>query len=69
MEAKGIIERRPDPQDRRALGVFLTPKGYELENLATDTILKANKLVLENFSEEQITLLKQLLKELGDRKD
>ncbi len=68
MEAKGIIERRPDPNDRRAQGVFLTDKGYELEETATNTILEANKLVLDDYSDEQVDLLLGILKDLGDKR-
>lgn len=68
MEAKGVIERRPDPQDRRAQSVYLTDKGYELEDIASNTIRTANKKVLEEFSPEQTQVLKKLLRELGDRR-
>jgi DNA-binding MarR family transcriptional regulator len=30
MEARGLIERRPDPADRRAWLLYLTPKAYPL---------------------------------------
>lgn len=30
MAAKGLVERRPDPTDRRAVGLYLTEKAYPL---------------------------------------
>lgn len=30
LQNKGVIERRPDPADRRAVRIYLTPKGAQL---------------------------------------
>ncbi len=30
MERDGLVERRPDPDDQRATGVWLTPRGHEV---------------------------------------
>src|SRR5262245_1064940 len=30
LEALGLVERRPDPDDRRSSAVVLTPKGFEV---------------------------------------
>ncbi|MCF7939993.1 MAG: MarR family transcriptional regulator [Spirochaetia bacterium] len=68
MEAKGFIERRADPQDRRAQSVFLTQRGFEVEDIATRITLEANEKVLGEFSPEEEEVLKKLLKVLGDRR-
>jgi MarR family transcriptional regulator, organic hydroperoxide resistance regulator len=68
MEAKGFIERRADPQDRRAQSVFLTQRGFEVEDIATRITLEANEKVLGEFSPEEEAVLKKLLKVLGDRR-
>jgi len=65
LEKMGLIERRPDLNDRRTNLIFLTPKGKELEkpmNQVTDAV---NKEVISMFSEEEARLLKSMLTKLG----
>ncbi|MGG3885503.1 MarR family winged helix-turn-helix transcriptional regulator [Brevibacillus panacihumi] len=65
LEKMGLIERRPDLNDRRTNLIFLTPKGKELEkpmNQVTDAV---NKEVISMFSEEEANLLKSMLTKLG----
>lgn len=65
LEKMGLIERRPDLNDRRTNLIFLTPKGKELEkpmNQVTDAV---NKEVISMFSEEEARLLKSILTKLG----
>lgn len=65
LEKMGLIERRPDLNDRRTNLIFLTPKGKELEkpmNQVTDAV---NKEVISMFSEEEAKMLKSMLTKLG----
>lgn len=34
MEEEGLVERRPDPEDRRSVRIFLTDKGFEQKAIA-----------------------------------
>ncbi len=34
MEEDGLVERRPDPEDRRSVRIFLTEKGFEKKQIA-----------------------------------
>jgi len=65
LEKMGLIERRPDLNDRRTNLIFLTPKGSELEkplNQVTDAV---NKEVISMFSEEEAKMFKSMLTKLG----
>jgi DNA-binding MarR family transcriptional regulator len=53
MEHKGLIKRQPDPTDRRALSVILTPAGEELEAPVSQAIIDANQAVLQNVNDEE----------------
>ncbi len=61
MEQKGLIEKRPDPTDRRALQVLLTDKANELRESLPQAIDLANKKVLANLDEKQVQTFKALL--------
>lgn len=67
LEAKGIVERRLDPTDRRALAVFLTNKGWDLESITTKTILESNEFVTKTFTKEEVDELKVILRTLAER--
>lgn len=62
MENKGLVQRTPDPNDRRAIRVVLTEKGLELEKPIQQVIEDANDEIMGVFSEGEKFLLKELLK-------
>ena len=66
LAANGLIERRPDPHDRRANRLYLTPAARplieELSHLGEDMM----KTVLEGIDDAS---REQLLRELGVMKD
>ncbi|MBB3291153.1 MULTISPECIES: MarR family transcriptional regulator [unclassified Rhizobium] len=75
LERLGYVERRPDPNDRRARLVFLTERGRGVRPVA----MAAGRLVDQRWSDmagsEEIDALKQALQSLlgklrgGDRND
>ena len=62
MEANGVVERLPDPVDRRAKKVFMTPKGknllHEIQLIAVDI----NKQIMKGISKDQHKVLDGMLK-------
>lgn len=65
MEHKGLIEKKADPRDRRALQVLLTDKGRELEHPINQAIINANQKALHHMDELQAEALRQLLQRLN----
>ncbi len=49
MEQAGLLSRRPDPDDRRAIRVYLEPKGRGLDHL-NGFHTEMTSLLLEGFS-------------------
>ncbi|RZJ65976.1 MAG: MarR family transcriptional regulator [Flavobacterium sp.] len=54
MEDKGLIERRPNPEDGRGVLIYLTDFGREKRELSRNTVLKFNEIVKDNITEEKL---------------
>jgi DNA-binding MarR family transcriptional regulator len=54
MEEKGLIERKPNPDDGRGVLIYLTPFGLEKRKDSKDVVLRFNEVVREQLSEEQL---------------
>ncbi|MEN6349174.1 MAG: MarR family transcriptional regulator [Syntrophomonas sp.] len=65
MEHKGLIEKKADPKDRRALQVLLTEKGHGLEAPINQAIELANQKALRQMDEAQSESLRNLLQRLN----
>jgi DNA-binding MarR family transcriptional regulator len=64
LERLGYIERRPDPADRRAQLVFLTPRGQSVRPVAIAAGRRVEARWAELTSPEQIETLRQALQEV-----
>mgnify|MGYP005996448825 FL=1 len=55
MEAKGLIERKPNPEDGRGVLIFLTDFGREKRALSKEKVLTFNEAIKNNVSSEELT--------------
>ena len=56
MEAKGLIERKPNPEDGRGVLIHLTPFGKEMREFSKNVVLRFDEAVKENISEEELKI-------------
>ena len=54
MEEKGLITRKPNPEDGRGVLIYLTPFGLEKRKDSKDVVLRFNEVVRQNVSEEEL---------------
>jgi DNA-binding MarR family transcriptional regulator len=54
MEEKGLIYRKPNPNDGRGVLIYLTEFGKEKRELSKSTVLKFNEAVKQNVSAEKL---------------
>lgn len=70
LEDGGLVERRADPSDRRALLVCLTDAGRRVVDEVLESSLEKQQYLLEGLSPDEIEtlarILRQLLVHLGD---
>ena len=61
LEKAGLVERRPDPADRRARQVLLTKQGRKAFDAASRRIEAVERAVLGGLSEEDAATFRSLL--------
>ena len=54
MEDKGLIIRKPNPNDGRGVLIYLTDFGKEKRDLSRETVLKFNEIIKESISDEKL---------------
>lgn len=54
MEKKGLLELRPDANDRRCKRIYLLPKGWELDETIRTAIHANEARIVQGFSQEEI---------------
>jgi DNA-binding MarR family transcriptional regulator len=53
LQDKGLVERRPDPNDRRAIHIHLTAEGEQLRERVTSTAAEVDSAIRQLFSPEE----------------
>lgn len=61
LEKAGLVERRPDPADRRARQVGLTAKGAKAYAAASERIAQVERSVLGSLSDSDAEVFRELL--------
>ncbi len=54
MEKKGLIERKPNPEDGRGVLIHLTPFGKEMRTFSKGVVLQFDEAVKDNISDEEL---------------
>ena len=66
LEKTELVEKRKDIEDARICRIFLTEKGYSLQQPITDFWLNLEETVLANLSLEERLLFRRLLMQIYD---
>ncbi|MBQ2828797.1 MAG: winged helix-turn-helix transcriptional regulator [Clostridia bacterium] len=64
MEQEKLITRKTDEKDMRKSYIYLTEKGRECEKLFISKCQETEKVMFENFSEDEMKILKEYLKRI-----
>jgi DNA-binding MarR family transcriptional regulator len=60
LERAGLVERVPDPRDRRSILARLTPSGRERIESLRETVFAKRQPITEGFTEEELAQLRHL---------
>ena len=69
MESKGLVARRRDAADARAVTLHATPAGRRMTRIILPIAERYEKVALEGFSEAEARVLKTALRRLFDNMD
>ena len=69
MEKKGLVARRRDAADARAVTLHATPAGRRMTRIILPIAERYEKVALEGFSAAEATVLKTALRRLFDNMD
>lgn len=68
VEKNGLVTRRPDPEDGRAVKVLLTPKGRRLRTIVERIVGKLEKIATASQSDETMENVRTWLKCMAHQK-
>lgn len=66
LEDKGLIERRPDPADRRVRALHVTPRGRKALGTAFEAAMRNEAEVFGSLSDAERAELRRLLQTVAD---
>lgn len=64
MEEDGLVERRPDPEDKRSVRIFLTEKGAEKKEIAKSNVEHFNSAVRKAVSAKDLAVFFDVLEKI-----
>jgi DNA-binding MarR family transcriptional regulator len=64
LEARGLVRRLPDPEDRRGVLVELTPEGLEVVDAAVGALAVSDQQLMERLDASETAALEGLLRKL-----
>ncbi len=66
MEQKGLIERKPNPEDGRGVLIHLTPFGKEMRQFSKAVVLGFDEAVHKNVSAEELETFKKVTNTINE---
>jgi DNA-binding MarR family transcriptional regulator len=66
LEAKGLIERRPNPSDRRSVMIEPTERGLALVPALTPVFSQVARQLFDGFSDNEVENLTSSLRRMGE---
>jgi len=64
LDEKGLIVKRPDKNDRRALSISMSPSGSRMADQLSQIPETINEIAMKSMALEERLLLKRLLKDI-----
>ena len=65
LEESGVIERKPDPEDKRRTVIHLTPLGMDWREVAKETVINFNESIFSHFEKKEMDTFFAILKKIN----
>jgi DNA-binding MarR family transcriptional regulator len=66
MEERGLIERKPHPEDGRSVLICLTNFGQEMREYSKDVVLGFDQLVRQSITESELNIFSKVAESIMD---
>jgi len=64
LETSGLVERRPDPTDRRIRRIVITDRGYDVILEMTSVSRKLNAVILKGIPHENVLIAQEVMHQM-----
>ena len=65
LEESGVIERKPNPEDKRKTVIHLTPLGMDWREVAKETVINFNESIFSHFERKEMDIFFDILKKIN----
>lgn len=65
LEERGLIVRKPNPEDGRSVLIVLTPEGLEMRDVSKEVVLSFYEAINERISPEELAVFYQVLQKIN----
>src|SRR5690606_7153888 len=65
LEERGLIARKPNPDDGRSILIVLTEEGLKMRNVSKEVVLKFNEAINERISTEEMQVFLNVIEKIN----
>lgn len=65
LEERGLIARKPNPEDGRSVLIILTEEGLKMRDVSKEVVLKFNEALSENISDEEMKVFLKVIQKIN----
>lgn len=65
LEERGLIARKPNPDDGRSVLIVLTEEGLKMRNVSKEVVLKFNEAINERISTEEMQIFLNVIEKIN----
>lgn len=64
LEERGLIVRKPNPEDGRSVLILLTDEGLEMRDVSKDVVLRFNEAIHQNITPEEMEVFLRVIQKI-----
>ncbi len=65
LEERGLIIRKPNPEDGRSVLIILTDEGLQMRNVSKEVVLKFYEVIQQKISQEEMNVFFNVLQKIN----
>lgn len=65
LEERGLIARKPNPEDGRSVLIILTEEGLKMRDVSKEVVLKFNEALSENISDDEMKVFLKVIQKIN----